>query len=220
MRKIDKETQISKIGEPKELRNVLYELGLRPSDLFFADGIVFVEGVTERVVLPIFAQKMGLDFEKSKISVIPTHGKSSGKYHLRVWTEAARNVDIPFFMILDQGAEKEVRKLDLNVLRPQENLFLLKKGSVEDYYDEEKLIDAIQSEFSIEFEKDEKKKVLSSPRDKNIEEFLRSKGKDTSGWKVIIGKKVAESMSIDDLDQEIRRILERIATKLRVAGTK
>lgn len=126
------------------------------------------------------------------------------------------NVKIPYFMILDKGAEREAKKLD-KILKPEDNLFLLKKGSTEDYYSPDKLIEAIRSEYELEVSEEEKKKILESPRDKNIEEFLRSKGKNTTGWKIILGRRVAEVISEDEIDEEIKRIVERIATKLRVS---
>ena len=47
-----------------------------------------------------------------------------------------------------------------------------------------------------------------------IEKFISSKNKDTTGWKVAIGRRVAESMSTEEIDDEIKGILERIRTNL------
>ena len=153
----------------------------------------------------------------SELSLIPIYGKSAGRYHLKVWTEAVGNVGIPFFMILDKGAEREAKQLIKNkVLRYGDNLFILKRGSIEDYYPLDKLIEAIKSEYSLEIQEEEKKEIGESPRAERIEKFLKRKGKDPSGWKVRIGRKVAELMTEDEIDEEIKRIFERIATKLRI----
>src|SRR5271157_2220855 len=210
IRKIKKETCAFRMKEPGELKAVLYELGLRPSDIFYANGIVFAEGQTEKVVLPTWSAKMGIDFDRLGISVLPTNGKASGKYHLTVWTDAAENTGIPYYLILDKDAQEEAKKLREKLI-PEENLFLLKKGTIEEYYPKERVIQAIEKEYSIKLSEEEKK--LDSPMDKSIEELVRAKAKDSTGWKVALGKAVAESMTLDEIDDEIKRIFERIRTK-------
>jgi ABC-type branched-subunit amino acid transport system ATPase component len=215
VKKKGKATKVEKIQEPAELRSVLFELGLRPSDLFFADGIIFVEGPSDKVVLPILAQKLGIDLRRPRVSVIPTYGKSSGKYHLKVWTEAATNANVPFFVLLDKGAEDEAKKLSKS-LRPEDNLFFLAKGSIEDYYPEEKLREGIKDAYGIEVTKEEASKIFEIPRTKKVEEYLRSKVDNADGWKTLIGLTVANKMQPDDIAEDLKRILERIATKIRL----
>jgi len=193
----------------------LFELGLRPSDLFFADGIIFVEGPSDKAVLPILAEKLEIDLRRPRVSMIPTYGKSSGRYHLKVWTDAATNANVPFFMLLDKGAEGEAKKL-AKILRPGDNLFFLTKGSIEDYYPEEKLREAIKEEYEIEMAKDDPSKILETPRASKVEEFLRAKVKNADGWKTIVGVNVANRMRPDDIPEDLKRILERIATKIRL----
>jgi predicted ATP-dependent endonuclease of OLD family len=192
----------------KEL-NTLYKFGVMPSDIFPTNSIIFVEGYTERIVLPIWAKKMGKDLSELGISVIPIRGKGSGKYHLKVWTEVAKNVRIPYFMILDKDAEADARKL--SETSPSDcRLFLLKKGSIEEYYHPSKLIQTIESEYGLKLNKNEKAKILKSPRDKNIKELLTSKDEDKTNWKIIVGKKVAESMQETEIDDEIKGIITKI----------
>ena len=160
---------------------------------------------------------MNVDLRAREIVFIPTHGKSRGRYHLEVWIEAAKTSNVPYFMILDKGAEKEAKKFTIDeTLIPEENLFLLKRGAIEDYYPLDKLVDAIKHEYGIEVTEEEKERIAQIPRTENIEKLLKEKVKDTRGWKVRIGKKVAESMTADEIDDEIKRIIERIATKIRI----
>lgn len=210
VRKEGKETQVFRIKEPKELKNVLHELGLRPSDIFYANGVIFVEGPTEKTVLPIWASKMGIDFDRMGISMIPTYGKASGRYHLAVWTDAAENTGIPYYFILDKDAQDQTKKLKEKLV-PEENLFLLKKGPIEEYYPVERIIDGLKKEYGIEISEEDKK--LESPIEKGIEKLLKAKGKDSAGWKIAIGRAVAESMSLNEIEDEIKRIIERIRTR-------
>ena len=212
VRKRNKYTSVTRLSEPKDLRNVLNELGLRPSDIFYADGAIFVEGRSDKIVFPIWARKMGIDFEEFGISVIPTHGKASGRYHLTVWTDATENTGIPYYFILDKGAEKEAKKLTKK-LKTGENLFLLKKGALEEYYPTDRIVEALKQEYDIEIVKEEEKQLVT-PKDETIEKFILSKKKDTTGWKTAIGRIVAESMSVEEIDDEIKGILERIRTKM------
>jgi len=212
------ETKITRIKEAKALRNVLWELGVRPSDVFYADVLIFVEGPTEKIVFPILARKIGINLDIPGISFIPIYGKSCGRYHLKVWTEAVKNVQIPFFMIFDKDAVDEAKEYEKKgILKVGENLFILKKGAIEEYYPNDKLIQALKSEYDIEISEEEEKEIMKSPREENIKKFLQKKlQRYPSGWKVKIGQKVAELMTEDEIDNEIKRIIERIATKLRL----
>jgi AAA15 family ATPase/GTPase len=212
VRKSNKDTNVSRLSESKDLRNVLFELGFRPSDIFYADGVIFVEGPSDRVVFPTWARKIGIDFEEFGISFIPTYGKASGRYHLTVWTEATENTGIPYYFILDKDAEKEAKKLSKK-LETGENLFLLKKGGIEEYYPIDRIIDALGKVYDISIEEEEKRKLVN-PKDKAIEQLILSKKKEVAGWKVEIGRIVAESMLAEEIDDEIKGILERIRTNL------
>lgn len=216
VRKRENETEVKRVEEAKQLESILWELGIRPSDIFYADAVVFVEGPTEKSVFPILAQSMGVNFRRPGISFVPTYGKSSGRYHLNVWTKAAGNVRIPYFMILDKDARTEAKKLEKEgILRENENLFILQQGSIEEYYPDGKLVQALKSEYKLEMSDAEEKEILKGPRCNKIQTFLKTKlGKHPSGWKVVIGQKVAESLSEDEIHEDLKSIIERIARKM------
>lgn len=207
---------IKRIDSPEELKAVLSDLGVRPSDIFFANGIIFVEGETEKNFFSQIAEKIGLDMQKFGLSIIPTYGKNRGRYHLNVWIEAAKSANIPFFMIFDQDAEEESKKLvNEGVLKLNDNLFILKGGSLEDYYPEEMMFDGLAKILGIEFTSEEKEKLKKSPRARSIEELVKEKRKEKIGYiKVELGKYVAKNLSTDEIDDEIKRIIERIRTKI------
>jgi len=213
-KKKGKETIVDKIKGDEDLRRILFELGVRPSDIFFSNGIIFVEGPSDRDVYTILANKIDIDFRQMQIALIPTYGKSSGKYHLRVWVEAAKNANIPYFMILDKDAEKEAKNLVTEgILVPEKNLFILKRGSLEAYYPFDKFKMAFEKEYNIKFSEDEHK-ILESLDHKKIEELLRNKGVNPNGWKVLVGRRVSLDMTVEEIDDEIKRILERLRTEL------
>jgi len=214
VKKRGKETNIDRIRSDEDLRRILFELGVRPSDIFFSNGIIFVEGPSDRDVYITLADKIGIDFRKMQIAIIPTYGKSSGKYHLKVWTDAASNANIPYFMVLDKGAETEAKELVADgVLIPDQNLFILKRGSLETYYPLDKFVSACEEEYAIQLTTDERK-IVESRDSKKIEELLRNKGTNPEGWKVLIGRRVSQNMNAKEIDDEIKRILERLRTQL------
>jgi len=217
VRKEDEQTTVVRLKESEDLKRVMFELGVRPSDIFFSNGIIFVEGQTEKVVLPTLANKMGINFQELELSVIPIYGKSSGRYHLKTWIEASKSAQIPYFMVLDKGAEGEAKKFVKDgLLKPDENLFILKKGSIEDYYPPDELASALKDEYEIELNEQQQKRLSEMPVAETIEKLLKDKGKETKGWKVAVGSRISQLMLVEHIDDEIKRILERIQTNLRI----
>jgi predicted ATP-dependent endonuclease of OLD family len=216
VRREGRETTVTRVKESGDLKGLFYELGVRASDIFFSNGVIFVEGESDKVVFPILAEKLGIDFAEHELAVISTRGKSSGKYYLTLWTEIAKSTGIPYFMILDKDAENEAKKLSATVLTAGENLFILRKGSLEEYYPEERIVAAIKEVYGMDVSEEEKRKIVASPRDASIERFLRDKKVDTKAWKVSVGRHVAQQMSVDEINDELKRIIERIGTRLRI----
>ncbi|MBL7689684.1 MAG: AAA family ATPase [Bdellovibrionaceae bacterium] len=57
-----------------EERKIKRMLDVTRASMLFARGVVFVEGVTEHVLLPVLANRLGKDLHASHISVVPVHG--------------------------------------------------------------------------------------------------------------------------------------------------
>jgi len=209
-----KKTEARRIEHPDDLRRILLELGSRPSDIFFSNALVFVEGDADRTVYPIWAEKIGLDSVKANISWFPTHGKNRGKYHLGVWVDVAKTTDLPYYMILDKGAESEAKEFIGRGLIRDRNLFLLRKSSLEEYYPRGRLLDAFKKEYGIG--DGEEESIITKLDDKEIRELIRKKGGNPTGWKTVIGKTVAETMTVNEIDDEIQSIFGKIVTALRL----
>lgn len=62
-------------SEP-EKRQFSRLMDITRSTLYFAKGIVLVEGISEAILIPVLAQRMGIDLRKKQISVIPICGVS------------------------------------------------------------------------------------------------------------------------------------------------
>lgn len=214
------ETKIRQVAR-EDLRVILLELGILPSDFFFANHILLVEGRTEEYIIPVLADKVGIDL--SNVSIIPTHGRDRGKYHLEVWVEACRDTNLPIYLLLDRCAEKEIRKLEGARSLDREHYHMLSQKQleaadacdIEDYYPKDILRKAVLefAEGSPRKGKDEAPKDLElkegEPVVERINGFLGRKD-----WKLKAAMRVMQEMSAEQAKEsmdEVLRFLRRVS---------
>jgi len=70
---------------------------------FFAQAVVFVEGPTEALALPIYLKVCGCDTKEKGIAIIPTHGKGSIPRYIRLYGAYG----IPTYAIFDNDPEDD-----------------------------------------------------------------------------------------------------------------
>lgn len=68
------------------------------STLYFAKGVILVEGISEAILIPILAQRLGIDLRRQQISVIPICGVSFEIFK-KIFNEDI--FDIPVAIITD-----------------------------------------------------------------------------------------------------------------------
>lgn len=101
--------------------------------------VIFVEGATEELLLPLFAQKIGLDFAKSGVYIIPAGGKNQVA---KLYKEYCDRLNIPVLILFDADA-REIA-FDLNKeLYPKDRIFILKEGEFEDIISKPLIVKAI-----------------------------------------------------------------------------
>lgn len=93
--------------------------------------LVLVEGETERLLLPGFAQAMGHDFYALGIELWPAGGKNQmpGLYR-----ELSQQLLANIIIVLDRDADAIAQELQA-ILRPQDAIFQIEEGEFEDIYD-------------------------------------------------------------------------------------
>jgi len=203
-----RETEAYRIQGEEDLRAVSYELGIKPSDVFFADRILFVEGPIDKTVYGIWADKLRLDLRSPIISVIPLRGKSKGKRHLQAWMEVTRNIPVSVSMILDKDAKNEANKLikDKRITRKQ--ISVLSKGAIEDYYDVKILTSVMKKIYGEKFTEND----LKPSQSEGLMKFLKRQHKDwraRSRAKFKIGEDTANMMSKDQIHGDVSSALEK-----------
>lgn len=72
------------------------------NEMFFAQRILLVEGPTERLSFPVYAEKLARDFDADGISVIDTGGKGNMEFFLNV----IQSLDIPCHVVYDRDCEE------------------------------------------------------------------------------------------------------------------
>jgi len=82
-----------------------YKSSVTPEILegFFARAVVLVEGLTEKLAVPVYLEKSGLNHTREGIAVIPVHGKGS----LAKWRRLFTAYGIPAYVIFDNDAKDD-----------------------------------------------------------------------------------------------------------------
>ncbi len=206
-----KETKVKRLDDTNT-KNLLEDLGIMPSDVFLSNKILFVEGKTEKVILPIIAQKLNIDL--SDISIIVINGKGNSGRHLELWSEIAAGTTLETYFILDKDAKKEADLLIKSKKTDKKHCHVLNKQelggssecSIEDYYDLGILLDAVEKHRKNHNKEDEEITRLelkpSEPVVRAIQAYLKE-----DGWKVPVGKEVVTSMSNDQIESEMGEII-------------
>ncbi len=66
----------TKIKNSKDVKIILEELNISPSDLFLTNGIIFVEGPSDREILEVFAKSLFEDWDEYNIAIVPLGGSN------------------------------------------------------------------------------------------------------------------------------------------------
>ena len=210
-----KETKFIGFGGAEEMRNMLTELDTPLSNILFAEKVLLVEGLLEKVMLPIFAKNMGIG--PDSFSIIPIKPKLKGQnrsftlfgrkpsieYRLRIWSEVSRKTGIPLFLLLRKAAKNEVEALIQEGSLSRRNCAVLPKG-IENYVPVETLVSVLNENYRIRLTA--KDIDAKRPRMVEIKRILTERKKLHLGWKTFIAKKMAEKMPKESIPDEIKTL--------------
>ncbi len=105
--------------------------------------LILVEGETEKMLLPLFAESMGADFNALGIFVMPAGGKN---HVMSLYKQHANILGNPIFVVLDGDASEVVSGLQ-EVLRPQDFVYQIQEGEFEDTYDLRLILQTINQHY-------------------------------------------------------------------------
>lgn len=207
-------TQVLPMRDISNLRELLLDIGVRPSDVLFCDAILLVEGLSDDVFINHLSNEIGTPLANSQVKVIPSNGKSRGRYKIEFWAEVGRDADLPVYLLLDKDARPEAESVIAKGHIPKERCLILDKGDLEDYYPWPTLQEALSTQFGIEIEEP----IAIGSRVQEIKKLLGRKAKGNA-WKPQLAEEVARTMTREDADSEMTEMvsfLRRIYSDLAV----
>lgn len=203
----------TRIERTTELGEITEELGIKPSDvLFFADRILFVEGKSEEIVIPVFAKEFDLDLTDT--AVISTEGKNKARLNLKTWLKVTRGL-LPTFLLLDADAKEELEDLREEGLVQPGKYHVWREGSIESYYPLpllEKALTELNERYCLEMDIGNivaRVKALELKPDK-IDLGKKAKLLDKS-WEVLLAESIARLLGAEKqviLNEEVHRALK------------
>lgn len=195
-----------------EMRDIIGELGVKPSDIFFANRIIFVEGPSDAIIARAYGEKIGHNFDD--IDIIPIRGKQESKRALETWVSVTSGV-IPIYLLLDADAKDDVEKLVKKGAVQAEQYHLWREGTIESYYPIDALLQALSDldkeyELGLNLEEIAEKLEKGSLRADKIT-FGDKNRRFARFFKVLLAEKVAQTIATKDvaIPEEVRRELAR-----------
>ena len=173
---------------------------------FPIEKVLLVEGITEEILLPVFSRKLGFDFYKEGIQIIPAGGKNQV---VKMYYKLAEELKIPIFLLLDKDAEENIKQIQPK-LRKIDKIHLVTCGEFEDLLPKSLIIKTINKELNNFATITEKDLDDSLPRAKNLENIFKIVGLHEFK-KADFAKLVRETITEDgDISNEIQIIINEI----------
>lgn len=205
----DLETSIQRVESPEDVRLMLAELGVVPSDVFLKDLVVFVEGSTEELaVFPIWAKTLGFPLTDSpQVGLLSIGGDGQAEKYLRVWLKLMQHAPADFLVVLDKHAGPIAKRLEKDLGIASGKIRILSKHGIEDFYPPKLVVEALRTLFQEDVEPKELPK-------ENVGSFLNERlaVKRIQGWKVQLGTYIASRMDKKEIPTEIHSLIGDIQT--------
>lgn len=168
--------------------------------------IIITEGITEEILLPIFAQKLNYDFDKHGIHILSAGGKNQV---VKLFYSLKDTLKIPVFILLDKDANENKLQLEPK-LREIDKIHLLNSGEFEDLLPHSLIIKTLNhylKNFSSISEKDFPPELSTV---KILEEIFKEKGLHEFKKVEFAGLIAANINEKTDISKEIFTIFEEL----------
>lgn len=198
------EGKVWNVSSVADISNILQQLGIRSSDLLLANGILVVEGPTDKDIYADWARKIGKPFETASIIIIDAEGAGNIKKYLT--SEAVQKTCVKIYALYDANSETTVRKAVKGIV-PDENILSLKRGDIEDYYPRnlvQKFAKEIATKKGIQ-EEEIPGEIKDGETVKTLDKLL---GGDW--WKTQLAERVIHDTQADEIDKEVKTKLTQI----------
>lgn len=125
----------------EQLKTILAKA--RPSlpTSFLPETVILVEGPTEAILLPHFAELLKFSFAVNGIFVTACGGANQLERKYLILRDICK---IPIMLVLDNDAEEKIAGIR-EILREHDHLFVWKTGEIEDTFDQPLLLDMLNA---------------------------------------------------------------------------
>jgi len=188
---------------PEGLTKLLRDLGVKPSDIFLANGVLVVEGSTDKDVYTDWARKIQKPFEEISLEVIDVDGFGNISKYLE--SPIIQRSCFKQFGLCDSNSEGEIRE-KLKGMVPDENIIALDKGDLEDYYPREIILQFVREHLKLKDRQGEVPEEIKEGETVSMLNGLLGK----KWWKKPLAQDVIDKMKPDQIEGEIIEKLTRI----------
>jgi len=204
------EARTRRVSDKNETTEILLKLGVRPSDFLLSDAILIVEGASDKAFVNAVAREMGKPFYENNIFVIDAGGDSKEEPHFEFWCEITSNAPLPKFCLLDKGAERYRDGL-VKAGIAKDNVHILSQGDIEDYYPRHLILEWLKSRAWAQGEGE-----ADVPVGHTVQRLRTLVPGSSDWWKVDLGEFVAEGMTKDLIENELRVYVNSLYSALAI----
>ena len=130
-------TNVLQVKDREQSANIAIELGIRPSDAFVADGIIWVEGPSDIEIYKVLLSRMGVDLEENNVVIMSGGGDTLQHISATDFHRLNRN----FAIVLDSDrsdSSKQAAKWKLDLINECKKIggygFITKRREIENYF--------------------------------------------------------------------------------------
>lgn len=168
--------------------------------------VVLVEGATEEILLPKFAQLCDFDFDTNGVYLIPAGGKNQV---VKIYYELYSILKLPIFVLFDKDGTQNAKEIERKI-RKSDKIHIINCGEFEDALPQELVNKTINDGFKNVSEMNFEIQEEPGRRVKYLEEIFKHRGMHEFK-KVEFSEMVSKNiLSKSDLTPEITEIVEEI----------
>ena len=99
---VRKAAKVDLAATERQALRLMTEFDAQRNELFFAKRVMFVEGMTEKIALPLAFRALGTDINREGVSVVECGGKTK----LPLFVRVAKALEIPYVVLADHDVKE------------------------------------------------------------------------------------------------------------------
>lgn len=180
-----------------------FKLREKYSLCFPVSKLLIAEGITEEILLPVFADKLNKNFNKNGVYILGAGGKSKSP---ALYMKLRDRLKIPAVLLFDKDAEEICSGLEKNLLQ-KDKYILIEHGEFEDILPLELIKRTLNNEYQLLSPASSEDLTQTGKMCINLEDFYRTRALG-SFKKAKFAKIIAENVKYDtDITEDIQKII-------------